>query len=87
MDYRRLAPEPCYLQAVQNLPIVARCTAQLLDTLVERRQVSLANVHVIGFSLGAQAAGMISKYVRAGRLQRITGGFRLVERRRNTYQV
>lgn len=75
VDYRPLAPEPCYLQAVQNLPTVARCTAQLLDTLVERRRIALADIHVIGFSLGAQAAGMISNYVRSGRLQRITGGW------------
>lgn len=73
VDYGKLAPEPCYLQAVQNLPLVARCTAQLLDAIVTLRQIALADWHVIGFSLGAQTAGMISNYVRMGRLHRITG--------------
>lgn len=73
VDYQPLVPEPCYLQAVQNLPVVARCTAQLIDTIVERRRIPLNSVHVIGFSLGAQASGMISNYVRSGKLTRITG--------------
>lgn len=29
--------------------------------------------HIIGFSLGAQTAGMISNYVTTGKLRRITG--------------
>lgn len=74
VDYGPLAPEPCYVQAVRNLPLVARCSAQLIDTLIaERRLPSLDALHVIGFSLGAQASGMISNYVRAGQLKRITG--------------
>lgn len=73
VDYGPLALEPCYLQAVKNLPVVARCTAQLLDTIVERLPFRLRQIHVIGFSLGAQAAGMISNYIKAGRLIRVTG--------------
>lgn len=73
VDYGPLALEPCYLQAVKNLPIVARCTAKLLDTIVERLPFKLRQIHIIGFSLGAQVSGMISNYVRSGRLIRITG--------------
>lgn len=73
VDYNPLAKEPCYLQAVKNLPVVARCTSQLLDTIVDRLPFELKNIHVIGFSLGAQTAGMISNYIKSGRFTRITG--------------
>lgn len=73
VDYHPLAPEPCYLQAVHNLPVVAKCTAQLLDHLIESQIIPLDDIHVIGFSLGAQTAGMIANYIKAGKLRRITG--------------
>lgn len=73
MDYHPLAPEPCYLQAVHNLPVVAKCTAQLLDHLIESNMFTLDDIHVIGFSLGAQTSGMIANYIKAGKLRRITG--------------
>lgn len=73
VDYHPLAPEPCYLHAVHNLPVVARCTAQLLDYILSTLPFTLDDVHVIGFSLGAQTAGMIANYMKAGRLRRITG--------------
>lgn len=73
VDYGPLVPEPCYIQAVHNLPLVAKCTAQLLDYMMAQRMFTLKNLHIIGFSLGAQTAGMISNYVKMGKLHRITG--------------
>lgn len=73
VDYHPLAPEPCYLQAVHNLPVVAKCTAQLLDHLIASNMFTLNDIHVIGFSLGAQTSGMIANYIKAGKLRRITG--------------
>lgn len=73
MDYNPLAREPCYLQAVANLPIVGRCTAQLLDAIIANTSFRLDDIHVIGFSLGAQMAGMISQHMRAGKLRHVTG--------------
>lgn len=73
VDYHPLAPEPCYLQAVHNLPVVAKCSAQLLDYLIESRIFTLDDIHVIGFSLGAQTSGMIANFIKAGKLKRITG--------------
>ncbi|XP_055540996.1 pancreatic lipase-related protein 2-like isoform X2 [Wyeomyia smithii] len=73
LDYNPLALEPCYYQAVRNLPTVANCTAQLLDYMIERRMFTLSDIHVVGFSLGGQTSGMIGNYLRAGKLQRITG--------------
>lgn len=73
VDYGPLVPEPCYIQAVHNLPVVAKCTAQLLDAMMSKSMFALKNLHIIGFSLGAQTAGMISNYVKTGKLPRITG--------------
>lgn len=73
VDYQCLAPEPCYLQAVKNLRTVANCTAQLLDNLLISRTFNIDEIHVIGFSLGGQTAGMIATYLKNGPLHRITG--------------
>lgn len=74
VDYKNLAMEPCYPVAVRNLPTVANCTAQLLDYLIDNNYFTLDSIHVIGFSLGAQTAGMVANYLREGRkLKRVTG--------------
>lgn len=73
IDYHPLAPEPCYVQAVHNLPTVAKCTAQLLDYMMDNKLFTLDDLHIVGFSLGGQTAGMISNYVKTGKLRRITG--------------
>lgn len=73
LDYHPLAPYPCYFNAVGNLPVVANCTAQLLDFLVQNKKVEFDDIHVIGFSLGGQTAGMIANFIRSGKLKRITG--------------
>ncbi|XP_055300075.1 endothelial lipase-like isoform X2 [Sitodiplosis mosellana] len=72
LDYHPLAPEPCYVQAVHNLPTVAKCTAQLLDFMMGKGMFTLDDLHIIGFSLGAQTAGMISNFVKTGKIRRIT---------------
>lgn len=77
LDYHPLAPEPCYVQAVQNLPLVAKCTAQLLDYMMGNGMFTLDDLHIIGFSLGGQTAGMISNFVTTGKLRRITGIFNM----------
>lgn len=73
IDYGPLAPEPCYIHAVNNLPVVAKCTAQLLDYMMEQKIFTLDDLHIIGFSLGGQTAGMISNYIKTGKLKHITG--------------
>lgn len=73
VDYQTLAPVDCYIQAVRNLPLVAKCTAQLLDFMMEKQLFTLDDLHIIGFSLGAHTAGMLSNYVKTGKLRRIVG--------------
>jgi pimeloyl-ACP methyl ester carboxylesterase len=74
VDYMNLAPSPCYIHAVENLQTVANCTANLIDFLVDQELFTLDDIHVIGFSLGAQTAGMIANFLTKNRkLKRITG--------------
>lgn len=73
LDYGPLAQLPCYLTAVQNLKTVANCTAQLIDHLVTTKMFTHKRIHVIGFSLGGQTAGMIATYIQTGPLEHITG--------------
>lgn len=74
LDYNQLVLDPCYVTAVMNLPTVANCTGQLINFLLDANLFSLDSIHVIGFSLGAQTAGMIANYMGEDRkLKRITG--------------
>lgn len=71
VDFGPLAKDPCYIKAVQNLKTVAKCIAQLIDKLLEEIYTK-NDIHVIGFSLGAQTAGLVANYVKT-KLPRITG--------------
>ncbi|KAH8358360.1 hypothetical protein KR200_009209, partial [Drosophila serrata] len=72
IDYKSLVPEPCYMSAVQNLPLVSKCLAQLINNLVDANIVQNENIHIIGFSLGGQVAGQTANYLKR-KLKRITG--------------
>lgn len=74
VDWGRLAAPPCYIQATSNVELAGTCTAQLVDTLVLTRGIKLRKIHVIGFSLGAQVAGQLARFLTVGKLRRITGG-------------
>ncbi|XP_026733202.1 pancreatic lipase-related protein 3-like [Trichoplusia ni] len=73
IDYNPIAREPCYIEAARNTELVGKCTAQLIDQLVQKHDFNLSQFHVIGFSLGGQAAGFIGDYLTSGLLDRITG--------------
>jgi hypothetical protein len=66
---------PWYVAAVRNCKVVGLYLARFLDYL-DSRGIPLSNVHVIGFSLGAEVAGYTGQHLKAGknpRLPRITG--------------
>ncbi|XP_026315750.1 pancreatic triacylglycerol lipase-like [Hyposmocoma kahamanoa] len=73
VDYGPLARSPCYIQAVDNTQLVANCTAQLVNVLVQDYGFDLSKFHVIGFSLGGQIAGIMANFMTSGRLERVTG--------------
>lgn len=70
-----MALEPCYLQAAANTELVGMCAAQLIDEMVSNHSIELSKIHVIGFSLGAHVAGFIGRYIKSGKLERISGMF------------
>ncbi|EDW75588.2 uncharacterized protein Dwil_GK23737 [Drosophila willistoni] len=73
VDYGQLVRFPCYYPwAVQNAPIVSKCLGQLINNLWTTGIYKRSDIHLIGFSLGAQVAGMTANYVNDP-LPRITG--------------
>lgn len=74
IHYENLVKEGCYTSAVTNSDLVANCTAQFFDELLDKRSdISLDQFHIIGLSLGAQVAGQIHTYFHKGPFKRITG--------------
>lgn len=73
VDYNPIAKEPCYVEAARNTELVGKCTAQLIDEMIQNHNFSIKDFHIIGFSLGGQTAGFIGNYIKSGRIQRITG--------------
>ncbi|XP_075151141.1 pancreatic triacylglycerol lipase-like [Haematobia irritans] len=73
VDYESLAPMPCYYPwAVENAKVVAKCLAQLLNSLILTELYTPNMIHIIGFSLGAQIAGLTANYIDF-KLGKITG--------------
>lgn len=73
VDYKELVQAPCYVQAVHNVPLVGKCTKMLLLRLFRLRpDLNLRDLHVIGFSLGAQVAGHVGRLMNRT-ITRITG--------------
>lgn len=70
VDWSILCPGPCYFSAAQNTKHTGACTAQLVERIWD---TGASDVHVIGFSLGAQLANYIARNLGAFLLPRITG--------------
>ncbi|XP_034666100.1 phospholipase A1 member A [Drosophila subobscura] len=70
VDWSVLSPGPCYISAVHNVRHAGTCTAQLVERLVETGNT---DIHVIGFSLGAQLPNYIARNLSSFVLPRITG--------------
>ncbi|XP_043270402.1 phospholipase A1-like [Venturia canescens] len=70
VDWHRLAAGPCYPMVVYNVPHVGHCVAQLIERL---RDVGTTDIHVIGFSLGAQISAFSANVLKPYKIPRITG--------------
>ncbi|XP_017835361.2 LOW QUALITY PROTEIN: phospholipase A1 member A [Drosophila busckii] len=70
VDWSVLSPGPCYISAVHNTRQAGACAAQLVERLVESGNT---DIHIIGFSLGAQVPNYIARNLNNFKLPRITG--------------
>ncbi|XP_048003434.1 uncharacterized protein LOC125239791 isoform X1 [Leguminivora glycinivorella] len=72
LDESRLEAGPWYFTAADNTWYIGRFAAKFIDYLVSRG-LDLAKTHLVGHSLGAQAAGVAGAFLTTGRVSRITG--------------
>jgi len=72
VDWSSLSALPWYSHSVANTFPAARVVAKFIDDLVWAG-LPLHSLHVVGFSLGAEIAGLAGKMITTGKLSRITG--------------
>ncbi|XP_013100122.2 pancreatic lipase-related protein 2 isoform X2 [Stomoxys calcitrans] len=74
IDWSAMTAVPWYANAVENLPVAARYMARFIRFLVQKG-FAAKNMHLIGFSLGAEVSGFIGKQLQEWSilLPRITG--------------
>lgn len=70
VDWSDLAPSPCYLSAVHNIKHVGSCIAQLVERILD---LGTDNIHLIGFSLGAQVTNYVALNLKSFKIPRISG--------------
>lgn len=62
-----------YVGAANRVELIGKYVADLIDFMVDYKLTSLDKIHVIGFSLGAHAAGYAGKNLKSGKLEKIVG--------------
>lgn len=79
VDWESLAKIPnasvtvSYYQIVEdNVPLVANEITSWLTSLFNKKLINYSEVHIIGFSLGAQIAGIVGSQLE-GEIGRISG--------------
>lgn len=70
IEWSKLSQGPCYISAVHNCKHVGICIAQLIERILE---AGTANIHLIGFSLGAQVTNFVANGIQSFVIPRITG--------------
>lgn len=79
LEWGTLVPSPCYPTAAHNTRYVGRCTAELIRAVAsvaapdQQKPPLPRDLHVVGFSLGAQVAAFIANNLKPLVLPRITG--------------
>ncbi|KAK9507401.1 hypothetical protein O3M35_007264 [Rhynocoris fuscipes] len=73
VNYPRLVLSPCYPFSVYTIRYVGKCIASFAQKLNSTIMPdSKLNIHIVGFSLGAQVSNYVAHYL-PFKLQRITG--------------
>ena len=71
VDWRGGSSDINYMQCASNIRVVGALIAKLLRTLHRHCDLDLSDVHIIGHSLGAHAAGYAGENLKG--IGRITG--------------
>ncbi|XP_067004304.2 pancreatic triacylglycerol lipase [Anabrus simplex] len=71
VDARRAMSGINYLVALKTVPTLTKAVAAAVDNMV-RSGLDLSRIHIIGHSLGGQAAGYLGMYIKSGLVHRIT---------------
>jgi len=61
VHWPRLVTLPWYVTAVRNAKVIGPFLARMVSWLDAHKAVPLSKIHVVGFSLGAEAAGFMGK--------------------------
>lgn len=73
VDWSKLCSQD-YLSAIKGAYVAAQQVSDLINWLSASRNVKLANIHIIGHSLGAHVAGLSAdKLLSRDQIGRITG--------------
>ncbi|KAK0167247.1 hypothetical protein PV327_004672 [Microctonus hyperodae] len=75
VNWEKLAAGPFhyYSNAVNNVPLVGKHTAKLIEWLEAKKIISISKLHIIGFSLGGHVAGFVGKKFTSHKIGRISG--------------
>ncbi|XP_015591504.2 inactive pancreatic lipase-related protein 1-like [Cephus cinctus] len=73
VDWGKLGALPWYVTAVSNTRTVGLYVARMVSWLDVQGAVPISRIHVVGFSLGAEAAGFMGKALAPRKVGRITG--------------
>jgi Lipase len=73
VDWSEIAKDNNYFVAARETEAVGRYVAIVIDKLVGMAMIRLNELHIIGHSLGAHAAGATGANLQSGRVARISG--------------
>lgn len=62
-----------YIAARNRVEPIGTYVASFIDFLINNKLASLNDINLIGFSLGAHAAGIAGKQVTSGKIPKIVG--------------
>ncbi|KAF4517961.1 hypothetical protein B566_EDAN005328 [Ephemera danica] len=75
VEWGELSSAPCYPTAAHNARYVGRCIGELVRAVMNASSSDVipSDLHIIGFSLGAQVAGFVADFLKPLTIPRITG--------------
>jgi hypothetical protein len=73
VDWSRGSSTINYIKARRRIRILAPMVARFIEMLDSNNYLQLSNLRLVGFSLGAHAAGLVGKNITGGKVRKIVG--------------